>query len=279
MKLFQMGRNVNVFWQNDKYSIPEMDHSGRSWLRDFPTCPMQPWLVSLYTSVFMVSRETCFWARIASLPAIRLILSNGDLAKAQMGTLHSNAKIPKAWYKYILLEKSEEGLVLTSRSRRVSSLQRDLWLWVSGFEWPSPSLKWTPDGTGPLTEKGAWRQHSDPWGRRTETWLHAESADPKTQLSQREEKRSWTSVTMSSSPEASSHRALYLLLCMLTSQQRSISFMSRAQWLRTPLWVNNIPKYQSCDWIQPPGKSVGFKEITAASTQDNRPGLFYWVQL
>lgn len=133
-------------------------------------------------------------------------------------------------------------------------LQRDLWLWVSGFEWPSPSLKWTPDGTGPLTEKGAWRQHSDPWGRRTETWLHAESADPKTQLSQREEKRSWTSVTMSSSPEASSHRALYLLLCMLTSQQRSISFMSRAQWLRTPLWVNNIPKYQSCDWIQPLGK-------------------------
>ena len=149
MKLFQMGRNVNVFWQNDKYSIPEMDHSGRSWLRDFPTCPMQPWLVSLYTSVFMVSRETCFWARIASLPAIRLILSNGDLAKAQMGTLHSNAKIPKAWYKYILLEKSEEGLVLTSRSRRVSTSERSLTLsirvWVAIAEpemnswWHRPS--------------------------------------------------------------------------------------------------------------------------------------------
>lgn len=278
MKLFQIGRDVNVFWQNDKYSIPEITQRVHG-LRDFPTCPMQPWLVSLCTTVFTVSREMCFWARIASLPAIRLILSNGELAKAQMGTLHSITKIPKAWYKYILLEKSEERLVLTSRSRRISTSERStvsIGVWVAIGE-PDMNSWWhrLSHREGGVT--------SAQWPLRAMDWdvTACRNCWPKnpTFPKRREEKRSWTSVTMSSSPEASSHRALYLLLCMLTSQQRSISFTSRAQWLRTPLWVNNIPKYQSCDWIQPPGKSVGFKEITAASTQDNRPGLFYWVQL
>lgn len=139
------------------------------------------------------------------------------------------------------------------------------------FEWPMQSLKWTPDGTGSHREG---HDVTDPWGDglRRDCMQKLLTQNPLFQTGEKRRVGSGSQRTLVRRPVLTG-----LCIYMLTSQQRSISFMSRTQWLRTPLWVNNVPKYQSCDWIQPPGKSVGFKEITTASTQDNGPEILYWV--
>lgn len=125
-----------------------------------------------------------------------------------------------------------------------------------------------------LTE-GAWCQCTKPKGDGLRRDCSQILLTQKPLERRGKEGRSWTRVAMKSSPQAGSHRVFYLLLYTLTSRQKSISFMSKMT--KNRFWVNNVPKYQSCDYIQAPGKSVGFKESTVALMQDNGLEMLHWV--
>ena len=126
-------------------------------------------------------------------------------------------------------------------------------VWAANAE-PGMNSRWYR-----LSQGGAWRQCTDPWadGLRRDCTQTSLTQHPPSWFDQRKKTWIWM-ITVNSGPEAGSHRALYLLLYTFTSRQRSISFLSRTQWLRTQLRVNNVPKYRSCDWTQPLGKTVGY---------------------